>query len=136
MATDDGPREHVGGKELWIKRVAFPTFNGTQESWWDLKRLFKDLLKISKVAPVIETDQLFCKLPDEVKAIIIRVQEPAEAWGLLKESYEDTQITVSSAIHTLQTLKLLVKVEALMLAVMTAKDCLRVSQSLITKQES
>ena len=85
---------------------------------------------------MIETDQLFYKLPDEVKEIIIRVQEPAEAWGLLKESYEDTQITVSSAIHTLQTLKLLVKVEALMLAVMTAKDCLRVSQSLITKQDS
>ena len=74
--------------------------------------------------------QLFSKLPEEVKAIIIGVQEPAEAWELLEERYGDAQIAVLLAIQKLQTVKLPDrpphdKVEALVPAVRTGKACLR-----------
>ena len=58
-----------------IERMAFPTFDRNQESWWDFRRLFQELLIISKESPVMMMAQLFSKLPEE--AMVIIIQEPA-----------------------------------------------------------
>ena len=58
--------------------MEFPFFYGNQESRWNFIRLFQELRMISKEAPVIKMAELFSRLREE--AMVIIIQEPAEAW--------------------------------------------------------
>ena len=81
-----GPRR-CGGKEICIKRTSFPTFDGNHKKWMDFRRVFKELVKISKLVPILKLAQLRSMLPEDAKKLITGVEEPAEAWKLLDEEY-------------------------------------------------
>ena len=81
-------------------------FDGTQESWWNFSQVFKEMLKIRILGSVLEMAQLSRKLPEKAKRLITGVKEPTEAWRLLEERYGDRHITVLSAMHKLETVKL------------------------------
>ena len=76
-----------GGQEIWIERRAFPSFYEYQENWMEFRRIFKEMLKISKLGPLLEVAQLASKLAEEAKRLIMGVEEPVEAWRLLVERY-------------------------------------------------
>ena len=88
------------------------------------------MLNISKLGPVFELAHLASKLVEETKRLIIGVKEPVEAWRLVDKRYRDRHILILLAMHKLQSVKLPQgpaheKVEALVLAVRTAKTCLK-----------
>ena len=66
-----GNAKSCGGQELCTERKAFPTFDWSQENWWDFRRAFKELLKISMLGPVLELAQLLSKMPEETKRLIM-----------------------------------------------------------------
>ena len=109
--------------EAWIERTPFPSFNGEQESWPELKRVFQGLMKASGQGEVVKLAQLKIKLPAEAERISIGVTNPKEAWTILEEWYGDRDIAIVSAMHKLESLRLPhahEKVEALVTAVRTA----------------
>ena len=61
-----------------VERTAFPVFDGDQENWFDFSRLFKEIIKITNQAPVLELAQLRSKLPEAAKKLLTGVQEPAK----------------------------------------------------------
>ena len=95
-----------GGQEIWIERTAFPASNGNQENWMDFRRVFKKLLMISKLRPVLKLAQLRSKLLEDAKKSITGIEEPAEASKLLDERYGDRHITILSAMNILQSVSL------------------------------
>ena len=102
-------------------------FDGTLESWWNFSQVFKEMLKIRILGPVLEMAQLSRKLPEKAKRLITGVKEPTESWRLLEERCGDI---VLSVMHKLETVMLPQgpqhdKIEALVLAVRTAKMCLK-----------
>ena len=46
--SNEGHRKRTartcGRQKLWTDRTALPTFDGSQESWWEFGRLFKEML--------------------------------------------------------------------------------------------
>ena len=72
----------------------------------DFRRIFKEMLKISKLGPLLEVAQLASKLAEEAKRLIMGVEEPVEAWRLLGKRFGDRHILVFLAMHRLQSVKL------------------------------
>ena len=88
------------------------------------------MLKISNLEPVLELAQLRDNIQEVARKLLARVQEPAEAWGLLDKMYGDKHVTILSAMHKLQSVVLPHgpahnKVEASVLAVRTTRICLK-----------
>ena len=75
-----GPRR-CGGKEICIKRTSFPTFDGNHKKWMDFRRVFKELVKISKQVPILKLAQLRSMLPEDAKKQALRNQlKPGNYW--------------------------------------------------------
>ena len=96
----------------------------------EFRRIFKEMLKISKLGPLLEVAQLASKLAEEAKRLIMGVEEPVEAWRLLVERYLYRHMAILLAMHNLQSVRIPQgpahdKVEALVLKVRTKKMCLR-----------
>ena len=90
-----------------------------------MSRVFKELLKISKLGPVLEISQLRSNQLEDAKKRITGVKEPAEAWKLLDKRYGDRQIAIFSAMNKLHSVSLPCRpahdrVEALVLEERTA----------------
>ena len=97
-------------------------FNRDQDNWADFRKIFKGMLKISNLAPVLELAQFRDKIPEAARKLLTGVREPAKARGLLDKRYGDKHVAIMSAMHKLQSVVLPHgpthnKVEALVLAV-------------------
>ena len=74
-----------------IERIPFPTFDGKQETWSELIRLFKELMTESGPNQVLERARLTGKIPEEAKKIITGIIDPNEAWERLDEQFGDNK---------------------------------------------
>ena len=72
----------------------------------EFKRLFKKLIKASRGNKVLELALLRVKLPTQAWEAIAGIIKPHKALTLLDKQYGDRNITIMSAIHRMETLKL------------------------------
>ena len=87
----------VKQKEL-VERTPFPSFNGSQQSWAEFKRVFQDLISVSGHRIGLNLAQLAAKLPEEARMRIEGGAEPEEARRQLGERYGDKDLAVLSTI--------------------------------------
>ena len=83
--------------------------------------LFKEMIKITNQAPVLELVQLRSMHTKAAKKLLTGAPEPAKARKLLDERYGEKQFAVISAMHKLHSVKLAhwpahYKIESLVLA--------------------
>ena len=100
-------------------------FRRDQDKWADFKGIFEGMLKISKLAPVLQLAQLRDKILEAARKLLTGVREPAEAWELLDKRYGKEQKAILSVMQKLQSVVLPhgpahAKVEVLVQAVRTS----------------
>ena len=76
-----------------IERAAFPSFEGSHESWPEFKRLFEVLMKGSRQNRARKLVQLRAKMRAHNLELKAGTTEHEEAWTLLDKQYGDRNYT-------------------------------------------